>query len=81
MGGAKHWIARWERIVLCEQGHLYRTIWIPGVSLKAIRRGSRRYQSCPVGRHQTWVERVDPAELSPDQLSEAKARHDDLRIP
>jgi hypothetical protein len=35
-------------IVRCTRGHLFTTIWIPGVSLKSIRIGFVRFQRCPV---------------------------------
>ena len=38
-------------VVRCREGHVFTTIWIPGVSLKAIRLGWARYQRCPVGGH------------------------------
>lgn len=42
-------------IVRCSEGHLFTTIWIPGVSLKAIRLGWLRFQRCPVGDHWSFV--------------------------
>lgn len=44
-----------EMPVRCRAGHVFTTIWVPGVSIKAIRFGKRRYQWCPVGEHRTWV--------------------------
>src|SRR5215475_14255946 len=35
-------------IVRCREGHLFTTIWIPFMSVKAIRFGPVRYQYCPV---------------------------------
>jgi hypothetical protein len=45
-------------MVRCRSGHLFRTIWIPGLSLKSIRLGWYRVQFCPVGRHWTTVSPV-----------------------
>ena len=48
--------------VRCRSGHLFTTIWIPGVSLKALRLGPWRVQRCPVGRHWSVVTPVkDPS--------------------
>jgi len=38
-------------VVRCRRGHLFTTIWLPGVSLKAARLGWWRFQRCPVGNH------------------------------
>ena len=65
-----------EKIVRCGSGHLYRTAWVPFVSVKAIRWFGRRYQWCPVGRHWSWAERVDPQSLGPAEFAEAYARRD-----
>ncbi|WP_232295465.1 hypothetical protein [Parafrankia sp. EUN1f] len=51
-------------IVRCRQGHLFTTVWIPGVSLKAIRLGWLRYQRCPVGHHWTFVTPVRASDLT-----------------
>lgn len=51
-------------VVRCRHGHLFSTIWIPGVSLKGLRLGPWRLQRCPVGGHWslvTPVERTDVA--------------------
>src|SRR5439155_26307605 len=42
--------ASFDRIVRCSRGHLFTTIRIPGVSLKAARWGGRRNQRCACGR-------------------------------
>jgi hypothetical protein len=65
-----------EAIVRCSQGHLYTTLWMPLGSLKAVRLEGRRYQRCPVGGHWSWVTRVDPAALSPDEIREARSHRD-----
>ena len=67
-------------VVRCRDGHLYTTIWIPGVSIKSARLGPWRVQRCPVGRHWTVVTPVKESELSGKQRRKAqKAR--DLRVP
>jgi len=63
-------------IVRCRQGHLFSTIWIPGVSLKAVRLGWLRFQYCPVGGHWTLVRPVKDQDLSEDQRREAVENHD-----
>jgi hypothetical protein len=67
-------------IVRCAQGALYSTIWVPLVSLKAVRLGNQRLQRCPV--HHKWerVERVDPATLSAEERSQAESIRD-IGIP
>jgi hypothetical protein len=67
-------------VVRCRQGHLFTTIWIPLVSLKAVRLGPLRYQHCPVGHHWSLVDIVNLADLSDTDLRLA-AEHHDLRIP
>jgi hypothetical protein len=66
--------------VRCASGHLFTTIWVPGVSLKSLRLGPRRYQRCPVGRHWTWVRPVRESSLSAEGLQAAHDHHD-IRIP
>jgi hypothetical protein len=67
-------------IVRCRQGHLFTTIWIPGVSLKSIRLGWWRVQRCPVGPHWSVVAPVREADLTPDESRAAHERRD-ARIP
>ncbi len=67
-------------VVRCRQGHLFTTLWVPGVSLKAVRLGWWRLQRCPVGRHWSLVVPVRAADLAPEVLAEAKQHHD-VRIP
>jgi hypothetical protein len=64
--------------VRCHSGHLFTTIWIPGVSLKALRLGPWRVQRCPVGRH--WSVVTPAAGLTRRQRRTASATKD-LRIP
>ena len=67
-------------IVRCRRGHLFTTIWIPGVSLKSIRLGWWRIQRCPVGDHWTVVAPVKESELPEDELQLAHGRHD-INLP
>jgi hypothetical protein len=67
-------------VVRCREGHLFTTIWIPGVKLKAVDLGVARIQRCPVGDHWTVVTPVREASLSARQLKRAHARRD-IRLP
>jgi hypothetical protein len=67
-------------IVRCRRGHLFTTIWIPGVKIKAVDLLVARFQWCPVGRHWSLVTPVREASLSArDRLTAAS--HRDIRIP
>ena len=65
-------------VVRCMDGHLFTTVWIPGVSLKAIRLGPFRLQRCPIGDHLTFVTPVKDSDLTDAERRFAKAHHDDL---
>jgi hypothetical protein len=67
-------------IVRCRKGHLFTTIWIPGVSLKSLRFGWWRFQRCPVGQHWSIVTPVKESELTEDERRAASA-HKDVRVP
>ena len=67
-------------VVRCREGHVFSTIWIPGVSLKAIRLGWARYQRCPVGGHWTFVTPVRDIDLTAEERRLADERRD-VRIP
>ena len=67
-------------VVRCRRGHLFSTIWIPGVSFKSIRLGWWRIQRCPVGRHWSIVTPVNRSELSEDDRPIAADRPD-IRSP
>jgi hypothetical protein len=55
-------------IVRCSKGHLFRTTWIEGGSLKAVRLGPlTRYQRCPVGPHWSIVHPVKEEDLTEDE--------------
>jgi hypothetical protein len=63
-------------IVRCQSGHLFSTIWVPGLSFKAIRLGTMRFQYCPVGGHWALVTPVNESELSEEEQLVAYQNHD-----
>jgi hypothetical protein len=67
-------------IVRCRRGHLYTTLWVPGVSFKAVRLGWVRLQWCPVGRHWSLVTPVRASELTAKDERLGRSRHD-LHFP
>jgi len=67
-------------IVRCRSGHLFTTIWIPGVSFKSVRLGWWRLQRCPVGGHWSLVKPVRQAALT-NAERRAADEHRDVRIP
>ena len=67
-------------IVRCRQGHVFTTIWIPGIKLKEIDLVVARIQRCPVGHHWSLVVPVRPATLSAEDREFAQAHHD-VKIP
>jgi hypothetical protein len=67
-------------VVRCRDGHLFTTIWIPGVSVKSIRLGWKRFQRCPVGAHWSLVSLVKDSELTEEQRLTAEQCHD-VRVP
>jgi hypothetical protein len=67
-------------VVRCRKGHLFTTLWISGVSLKALRLGWWRVQRCPVGKHWSVVTPVKESELS-DRDRRRASRNRDVRIP
>jgi hypothetical protein len=71
---------RFDRPVRCSRGHLFTTIWIAPLSLKAVRLGVGRLQYCPVGHHFALVEPLDLDTASEADLKKAAEVHD-LRIP
>jgi hypothetical protein len=81
-------IAVWRRtgrpggnvVVRCRSGHVFTTIWIPGVSVKSARLGPWRLQRCPVGGHFSIVTPVRESELTLWQRRSARA-HKDIRVP
>ncbi|KAH7141034.1 hypothetical protein EDB81DRAFT_799332 [Dactylonectria macrodidyma] len=76
---AKHrYFESYDRIVRCSEGHLYTTVWVPMMSVKAIRLGNRRVQHCPVGSHWSTVVRVQSDELTQEELEKATETTDSL---
>jgi hypothetical protein len=71
---------RFDQPVRCSAGHLFTTIWIPLVSLKAVRLGGKRFQRCPVGHHWALVAPISADSASKEDLRAAAAVHD-VRIP
>jgi hypothetical protein len=67
-------------VVRCRQGHLFTTLWIPGVTVKAVRLGWWRVQRCPVGKHWSVVTPVRESDLSARDWRRAR-QHRDLPIP
>ncbi|MHB2027795.1 MAG: hypothetical protein ACYCPT_03135 [Acidimicrobiales bacterium] len=67
-------------VVRCRRGHLFSTIWIPGVSIKSIRLGWYRLQRCPVGAHWSLVRLISGARLSPAEKTFAY-EHRDWPVP
>jgi hypothetical protein len=67
-------------VVRCRQGHLFTTLWIPGVSVKAARLGWLRIQRCPVGEHWSVVTPVRESELSDRDRRRAR-RTRDIPLP
>lgn len=65
-----------DTIVRCNHGHLFTTVWLPGVSLKSVRLGMIRFQRCPVGDHWAFVRPVKEADLSDSQIRLAAERRD-----
>jgi hypothetical protein len=63
-------------VVRCRQGHVFSTIWIPGVKLKSLDLVVARVQRCPVGKHWSLVVPVRESELTPGELQFAKEHHD-----
>ena len=71
-------------VVRCRQGHVFSTIWIPGVKLKSLDLVVARVQRCPVGHHWSLVVPVREAELTEGERQFAEAaprRADSLTIP
>ena len=67
-------------VVRCHQGHLFSTIWLPGVSFKSVRLLWWRVQRCPVRGHWSIVTPIRPGELGEKELHAAHARKD-VRLP
>jgi len=54
-----------KTVVKCSKGHIFKTIWIEGGSLKAVRLGpTTRFQYCPVGRHWAIIHPIKDRDLT-----------------
>jgi hypothetical protein len=67
-------------VVRCRQGHLFTTVWIPGVKFKEIDLVVARVQRCPVGKHWSLVVPVRNVDLTDEEIQFAREHHD-IRIP
>jgi len=67
-------------VVRCRQGHLFTTIWIPGIKLKELDLVVARVQRCPVGNHWSLVVPVRAKDITEAELESAQEHHD-IRIP
>jgi hypothetical protein len=67
-------------VVRCRQGHVFTTVWIPGVKLKELDLVVARIQHCPVGKHWSLVVPVREGELT-DGGRQFAQQHHDLPIP
>jgi hypothetical protein len=67
-------------VVRCRRGHVFTTIWIPGISLKSLRLGWWRFQRCPVGDHWSIVTPMKDENLTESERR-AAAESRDIRIP
>lgn len=66
-------------VVRCRRGHLFTTLWIPGIKLTGLDLVIARWQHCPVGRHWSLVTPVRDTDLT-EQERQVAARHH-VRIP
>jgi hypothetical protein len=80
-------VARWRGyrfgtalVVRCRRGHVFTTIWIPGISFKSLRLGWWRFQRCPVGEHWSIATPMKDENLTESERR-AAAEHRDIRIP
>ena len=67
-------------VVRCRKGHLFTTIWIPGVKLKELDLIVARIQHCPVGKHWSLVVPVKEKDLTEEERRSAREDHD-IPIP
>ena len=67
-------------VVRCRQGHVFTTIWIPGIKLKELDLLVARVQRCPVGKHWSLVVPVRTKDITEAELQSAQEHHD-IRIP
>jgi hypothetical protein len=69
-----------DTIVRCRQGHLFSTVWIPGIKLKELDLVVARVQYCPVGKHWSLVVPVRDVSMTEEERQFALAHHD-IRVP
>ena len=67
-------------VVRCRKGHIFSTIWIPGVKLKELDLIVARVQRCPVGHHWSLCVPVKDADLTSEEKQFAREHHD-IKIP
>ena len=67
-------------VVRCREGHLFTTLWIPGIKFKALEFGVVRFQYCPVGKHWSLVAPVRDSTLTNEQRQFAE-QHRDAPFP
>jgi hypothetical protein len=67
-------------VVRCRKGHLFTTIWIPGVNLKEVDLIVARIQRCPVGKYWSLVVPVKEKDLTEEERQSAREDHD-IPIP
>src|SRR5436190_19127915 len=65
-------------VVRCREGHLFTTLWVPGISVKAFRLGPWRLQRCPVGKHWSIVTPARRSDLTEDERRMAAESRDVL---
>jgi hypothetical protein len=63
-------------VVRCSEGHLFTTVWISGVSFKAVRLGWFTFQRCPVGDHWSFVTPVRDEDLTDAERNVASQYRD-----
>jgi hypothetical protein len=72
-------------VVRCRQGHVYSTVWIPGVKLKGVDLVVARLQHCPVGQHWSLAVPVRDGDLTDGDPAggdlEFAQEHHDVPIP
>jgi len=61
-----------ERIYRCSDGHLY-TANLAKAVLLSVHFFSTHYQRCPVDGRWRWAKPVNPSDLSPAELEEARS--------
>ena len=67
-------------IVRCRQGHVFTTIWIPGIKLKEIDLVVARIQRCPVGNHWSLVVPIRAETLSAEDRDFALSHQDRIDV-